>query len=441
LNSKNFFAWRFVLLNIEGLKELLKEPFSVSLWGGQFMAAFWYSPVGRGFLPRRLHFPVRAALFACLAAMSLCASAGRAQSWSPDGRQIAVGGPSLLLADAQTLGALVPAPPARAPGSAAMTPLVSASLPIAPLPNVGAAYAPGWARDGRVLAYLADGRQLAFYDLAKRQARTLDANAVSPAAWSRDSSLFAVVHKNEAGNLQALIRYRNGQTFLPAIDLPFHSVPSLYRPITFLTNTTNVIVAGGDGGKNDLYLLDQGDVVRLTSTGDVLGFAVSEDGTRLRWVRASPNTRYILLQIYEMTIDTRTIRKFSYPDRLPAVNPNPRSAPDAVMSVVFTPDMSRFAFVTRGGPQAGTNGSALWISDIAGQDVHFVGKGVSSGLPNASDTAPASATQLTGLTFPAFTPVFSPDSKSLAAVRAENGKRFLLVASAAAGQGKETPLP
>ena len=399
------------------------------------------SSVRCGSLPRPSPFPVRAAVFACLTAMSLCASAGRAQSWSPDGRQVAVGGAALLLADAQTLGALVSPMLARAPASstaAPLTPLVSAAMPIAPVPNVGAAYALVWSRDGRILTYLNDGQQLTFYDLAKRQTRTLDANAVSPAAWSRDSSLFAVVHKNVAGNLQALIRYRNGQTFLPAIDLPFHSTPSQYHPLSFLTNTTNVIVAGGDGGKNDLYLLDQGDVVRLTSTGDVLGFAVSEDGTRVRWVRASPNTRYILLQIYEMTIDTRTIRKFSYPDRLAAVNPNPRSAPDSVMSVVFTPDLNRFAFITRGGPQAGANGSALWISDIAGQDVHFVGKGAPA---SPSDAAPPSVTQSTGLTFPAFVPAFSPDSKSLAAVRAENGKRFLLLASAATGQGKGTPLP
>ena len=405
------------------------------------MIAFSHAFRRRGFAPRRLHVPAHAALSACLAGLSLCAPPGRAQSWSPDGRQLAVGGPSLLLADAQASGAVVPPTPAPASAPAALTPLVSAATPLAAVPNIGAAYSPVWSRDGGLLTYLADGQKLTFYDLAKRQTRTMDSNAVSPAAWSRDLGLFGVIHKNEAGNLQAHVRYRNGQTFLPAIDLPFHSVPSLYCPLHFLTNSTNMIVAGGDGGKNDLYLIDQGDVVRLTSTGDVLGFAVSADGTRVRWIRASPNTRYILLQIYEMTIDTRTIRKFSYPDRLAAVNPNPRSAPDSVVSVVFTPDMNRFAFITRGGPQAGANGSALWISDLAGQDVHFVGKGAAVGTANASDPAPASATQRTGLTFPAFVPAFSPDSKSLAAVRAENGKRFLLVASAATGQGKGTPLP
>ncbi len=368
----------------------------------------------------------------------LLLSPALAQTWSPDGKQIAVPGASLVVADAQSAGASAPALPATKVSS---TPsLTSAAMPIVALPGVNAAFAPSWTPDSKTIAYLADGQTLTFYDTIKQQRKSLNDNTLAPVAWSRDSSLFASVHKTETGSLQALIRYRNGGSFLPAISLPFHSVPSAYNPLGWLTNTTNAIVAGGDNGKFDLYLLDQGEVVRLTSTGDVLGFAVSLDGATVRWIRRSPNTRYILLSVYEMTIDTRTIRKLPFPDVVKAVNPNPHLYPDAVTSIIFTPDMAQFAFVTTGGPQAGKNGSALWISDIAGQNVRFIGKGMGA---NSVQTLPvsASATQQTDFTFPAYIPAFSPDGKMLASLRNENGKRTLVVTDVATAQSKATPLP
>ncbi len=381
-------------------------------------------------------------------------SPARAQSWSPDGRQIAVGGTSLLLTDAPTMGAAV-IPPIPARGAKAMPPLpplASAATPIASLPQSGVATAPVWTPDGRFLAYLADGHALTLCDLAKQQTKVLDASVIAPVVFSPDSSLFASVHKTESNNLQARIRYRNGQTFLPPIALPFRSVPSAFAPLAWLPNTTNVIVAGGNGGKNDLYLLDQGDVVRLTSTGDVLGYGISLDGLRLRWVRRTPNTHYILLQVYEMNIDTRSIVKLPYPDAVKAVNPNPHNAPDAVLSVVFAPDLSRFAFVTQGGPQAGAGGMALWLSDIGGRSVVFVAKSGTGAAQSATNPTqggtggnavlptPTSIPQATKLPFPALAPAFSPDSRFLAALRDENGKRALLVA-ALNGQIKTTPLP
>lgn len=374
----------------------------------------------------------------------------RAQSWSPDGRQIAVGGMPLLIMDAQSAGAAVLVmPPAR--GAKVMPflpPLASAATPIAPLPQAAMATAPVWTPDGRTLAYLGDGHALTLYDLVKQQAKVLDPAAIAPIVFSPDSSLFASVHKTESNNLQARIRYRNGQTFLQPIALPFHSVPATYAPLAWLPNTTNVIIAGGDGGKNDLYLLDQGEVVRLTSTGDVLGYGVSGDGLRLRWVRRTPNTHYILLQVYEMNIDTRSLVKLPYPDSIKAVNPNPHNAPDAVLSVIFAPDLNRFAFVTQGGPQAGAGGTALWLSDIAGRNVVFVAKsgtGAAQGAANPVQSGtggnPAVPTpQAKALPFPALPPAFSPDSRFLAALRDENGKRSLIIA-ALNGQTKVTPLP
>lgn len=352
----------------------------------------------------------------------------------------------MLVADARSLGAAVPnntTPVVKNPPP----PLASSATPIFTVPNGGDAYSPTWSRDGRELGLLAlqalqaDGTTLTLFDVAKRTTKPLIRDAVSPPAIARDTTLLAVLRKSTSGRLQALIRYVNGQVFNPPIQLPFHTAPANFPPLAFITNTANVIVAGGDGGKTDLYLLDQTEVVQLTTTGDILGFGVSADGSRVRWVRASPNTKYILLQIYELAIDTRSLKKLPYPDRIPAINPNPRSAPTSLGSVVFSPDLNRFAFVTHGGPQAAPNGSALWISDVTGTEVHFVGTGTSTNTLPPAIAVPASALQITGQTFPYYAPAFSPDSQSLAAVRNENGKRYLWVGSAATGQGKGTPLP
>ena len=128
-------------------------------------------------------------------------------------------------------------------------------------------------------------------------------------------------------------------------------------------------------------------------------------------VRASPNTRYILLQIYEMDIDTRALRKLSFPDRLPAVNPDPRHAPDSLSTVVFAPDMNSFVFVVRGGPSTAEYGSALWSSNITGTDVHLLGSGIllqgASGAAAAQNLpVPTSSLAATGLTFLSYHPRF-----------------------------------
>ncbi|HZO90583.1 MAG TPA: LpqB family beta-propeller domain-containing protein [Chthonomonadaceae bacterium] len=386
---------------------------------------------------------------ACALAALVLLCAGRpcpAQDWSPDGRQIAVGGPSLALADVSALLSNAGQP---APNTPAGTPPPPPA--IAPLAGTGQSAFPAWSPDGKTLAYLADGQKLRLFDLATQKSTVMDAAAVTPVSWAPDSKSFAVVRRAENGGLQMRIYYRTGGTAL-TVDLPFPSLPAVHlQSIAWVPNTDNVVLVGGEGQRADLYLVDQGQVERLTSnTGDVLGFTVSADGERVLWVRRSRNARYIIFSLYELALSSRKLRKLDYPAVLPAVNPHPRRAVEAVLTAVFAPDRSHFAFVTRGGPEAGPNGVALYVSDLTGKEVRLLGRGQTlaaakpnAAAPSAPDAAPPAPTgpDLTGLTFPMTLPAFSPDSKQLAAIRFEEGKRALEIIDIATGQARSAPLP
>lgn len=373
-------------------------------------------------------------------------SSARALDWSPDARQVVLGGSALRLADSG--GA------ANGASAASLLPdnLTPPPSGVIALPGAGPGAFPDWSPDGRTIATLADGHRLTLYDLARQRSRVAEEAAVTPVSWSPDSKSFAVVRAEETGALQVKLLYRNGGTAL-TVDLPFRALPvARMRPLAWIPRTDNVVLAGGAGDKIDLYLIDQGQVERLTSSSDILGFVVSPDGRRVLWARRSRNTRYIVFSLYEMTLQTRTVRKLNYPMVLPAVNPNPRHAPDSIDTVVFSPDGRRLAFVAHGGPGIGPNGVALYLSDIAGQSVRLLGSGKTlaaalapprpkPGQPAAPPPPLPTGRDLTGLTLPMTLPAFSPDSQRLAALRYEGGKRALLLVDAATGQARTLSLP
>ncbi|HZP82769.1 MAG TPA: hypothetical protein VFB21_14105 [Chthonomonadaceae bacterium] len=381
-----------------------------------------------------------------LAALLCLGSGARALDWSPDGRQIVLGGSSLRLADSG----------GAASGAAAASLLPGSLTPppsgVIALPGAGPGAFPVWSPDGRTIAYLAEGHRLTLYDLARQQGRMAEENAVTPVSWAPDSKSFAVVRAEETGALQLKLLYRDGGTAL-TVDLPFRALPvARMRVLAWIPRTDNVVLAGGEGNKVDLYLIDQGQVERLTSSSDILGFIVSQDGRRVLWARRSLNTHYIVFSLYEMNIQTRTVRKLNYPMVLPAVNPNPRRAPDSIDTVVFSPDGRRLTFVAHGGPGIGPNGVALYLSDITGASVRPLGQGKTlaaalappkpqSGQAAALPPSLPTGRDLTGLTLPMTLPAFSPDGQRLVALRFDGGKRTLLLVDAATGQTRAFPLP
>jgi WD40 repeat protein len=318
-----------------------------------------------------------------------------AQAWSPDGTQIAVPGRALRLLD----------PTGSAP-------------PIQIADTAGAAY-PTWSPDGKTLAYLTNSGRIVFLDMMTQARREVGDNSIAPAVWSPDSKKAALFHRTEEGTLSVTLHYRDGGD-ARVIPLPFpaQSLPPDSAP-AWIAATDNLVLLIADGKQRDLYVIEQGVPARLTTTGDVLGFALSADGRRVRYARRSANARYILFSVYELTIQTRAVKKLPFPMTLAEVNPNPRQAPEAVLQVSLSPDLQYLAFVTQGGPEAGAQGTTLYVCDITGKNARPIGRG----RPLASTSAaPPGAT---GWTFPALPPTFSPDSKQLAALRREGGRTTL----------------
>jgi WD40 repeat protein len=365
-------------------------------------------------------------------AMLLFGPACRAQNWSPDGKQIAVGGPTLTLLDA-SLSAATPAAPANG--------VAPAPTPPMPIPNIANAGFPAWSPDGKTIALLLNNRALILLDVESRKQTVVDQNAVGAVGWAPDSKTFAYVGRDEMGALLLHPAYRDGGSQLPPIPLPCKTLAATCRQVAWVPRTDNMVFAGGDGDKIDLYLIDQGQVTQLTKTGDVLSFIVAADGSRILWARRSPNTHYILLSLHEMKLDSRTERKLPFPNTVPEVNPHPRGSVDAVTALVFAPDMTHFAFTTRGGPNVLPGESQLWISDIKGKSAAQVGRGRPRTDPQAAEAAKSGADD-TGLTLPAALPAFSPDSAQLAYLNWEDTKRTLQIAAVVMPQTPRLlPLP
>lgn len=343
-------------------------------------------------------------------------NAAKGQTWSSGSNKFAVtSGAKLLILDVGSLPAL--------PNSASIPGTSANSVSVAGADN---AKCPNWSPNDRYMTYLS-GSALILKDMNTQKNREVDANVISPVVWAPDSGSYSYIHKEAAGQLIVRTKNPEGGDITHA-QLPFHQLSSpSTQAIAWVPHTDNVVINAGDNGKNDLYLIDSAQPVKLTSTGDVLGFVVSADGSTIRWARRSSNTHYILMQLYDMDIAKRTITKLTIPDAIPLVNPKPRSAVDSVFSVSFSPDMNNIAFVTLGGPGAGRNGAALYVSDIEMKNVKLVGRG-----QKKSDSQADSI--WTGLTFPAMTPAFSPESKRLAAVRSDGRTNSILVYDVDTGQ-------
>lgn len=286
----------------------------------------------------------------CLAALAPIFAA--AQVWSPDAKQLIIESSTPLRLDFTSASAAVAPTP---------TPL---------LPNNASGSLFAFSPDGKTLAYRNGSGSLVLMNLADGKTITLESHLEAPVSWAPDSKTLAAVCRNEAGQLILHIDYREGGYRIKPITLPFHNLADTCRPVQWVPETDNVLLAGGDGTKRDLWLVDAGIPTQLTQTGDALGFQVSPDGNRVVWIRRSPNTHYILFSLYELIINARSLRKLDFPSRLPQVNPNPHDAVDAVTQVVFSTDLSHIAFTSFQHKSPTT--VTVWLTDIKGSMIQKI---------------------------------------------------------------------
>lgn len=339
-------------------------------------------------------------LAGCMAMLVCMVTAAKSQVWSADGKTIAVGGKTLAL---QTTASL------RQDWKVG-SPFPEASEGITAL----AAFSdsPSFTHDGTALHYRASDNKLFRVDLASRESKRIAENVLTGTAWSPDGKFAAYIQTNEENALHLIKIHPDGE-LANRIHLPNFKVSanSLVPPLTWIPNTDNMLIAGGEGNKLDLHLIDQGEIVQLTKTGDVLAYRVSQDGERVRWIRRSLNTKYILFTVYEMVLSRRTLTKVDFPEVVMGVNPHPRRSVDVVLSASLSPDLSHVAFVTRGGVGRNITPEThrMFVCDMKGMNLQTIA------ISNAPETG-----NTLGL------PVFSSDGLRIGTVLTQKEKRYLL---------------
>lgn len=290
--------------------------------------------------------------FVAFYALALAPISAAAQVWSPDAKQLIIEG----------------APPLRIDFTSAAAAVAPTPTPLLPNNATGSLFT--FSPDGKTLAYRNGSGDLVLMDIPTGKTIPMESRLEAPVSWAPDSKTLAAVCRNDSGQLILHIDYREGGYRIKPIVLPFHNLASTCLPIQWVPETDNVLLAGGDGTRRDLWLVDAGIPTQLTQTGDVLGFVVSPDGNRVLWIRRSPNTHYILFSLYELIINARSLRKLDFPNRLPQVNPNPHNAVDSVTQAVLSTDLTHIAFTTVQHKSPDT--VTVWLTDIKGSTVQKV---------------------------------------------------------------------
>lgn len=237
--------------------------------------------------------------------------------WSPDGRKIVTVWPSsggnsiLMVVDLQT-------------GRSSA------------LPGVRQASCPLWSPDGRSIAYVresGDGAGVFVHDTIANRSRRIGSSPAVPVVWREDSARLLTV----ADGAAVCHSMPDGVPTWEA-RLPDKAQATIAQGAWIADTDVVAFLAG-----SDVWLIEGAETANLTTTGDVIGFAVMPGGREIVWARASRNPRYILLTVYATSLKERQARRLEFPERVVGVNPNPRVGPDAVGRVAFAPDGRRMA--------------------------------------------------------------------------------------------------
>lgn len=207
-----------------------------------------------------------------------------------------------------------------------------------PLPGTIGANFPWFAPDGNRVAFTTDLGSLKLHNVAAGRTREIAPDSVALPIWTDAGRQLAYFERRE-GSGWDVVRY----------DVPSGKEASRVRApggveptwAAWVPRTSALAFVGKSGNRSDVYLSEFGQASKLTTTGDVIGVGASPDGNAIVWARKSRNAKYILLSLYRFDMQSRSVKKLAFPDRISLINPNPRTGPDSVEGVLFSPDLTR----------------------------------------------------------------------------------------------------
>lgn len=286
---------------------------------------------------------LRNALLAVLLAVVAVSATASPISWSPDGKQVAVAfkdGVAVASVDGSGGWALA------GPGGKC----------------------PVWSPDGGSIVYSLPENGVAaawVYDVKKARTRKVAAEVGPPYAWREDGQRFVGFCRLPEGAVEAVWFNLTDRGVTQRRALPCRTVQEESGDVVWLPETDDIAFVGRDGAQADVYIVESGDVTRVTRTGDIVGFALSRDRKELVWGRTGPNPKYILVTLYALNLESRGSRRLPLPDRIPALNPNPRQAPTGVGRAYPAAGLDALALTVTLAP-APAPSSACWLGKLDG---------------------------------------------------------------------------
>lgn len=238
-----------------------------------------------------------------------------------------------------------------------------------------------WSPTGRQLAFFTKSgarTELKLYNPATKKTRGVGGNLRPPFAWREDGNRFACLHDLENGGSE-IVWYNlaeNGVSF--RVALPY-SV-GFDAPMVWLPNTDDLAFVASD---RNVYTVEAGEFKKVTTSSDVLGMSLYAGGKKLVWARRGPNLRYILLTVYAYDLTARNVVRLGFPNRVAALNPDPRTAPESVDRVDFAPNGAHMLFYTAL-PGAKGRSAALYTVSMDGRTARQLQR---APLPAGADAA------------------------------------------------------
>lgn len=209
---------------------------------------------------------------------------------------------------------------------------------------------PSWAPDNRRIAFANDDG-VTVIDTQTGHARVVVPDGGLLVEWSPDGKKLATFAKaDDESEAIELIWYdfdANAITLrarAPGLEKCEDVMPDL----VWIPRSSGVAYVASLGDSQDVYLMEFGQIKKITTTGDVVGLALDPGGDRLVWARRSRNPRYILLTLYEFDLVRRSARRLPFPDRVRGINPDPRTGPGQIDWVSFSPTLERLLVWTSG---------------------------------------------------------------------------------------------
>ncbi len=221
------------------------------------------------------------------------------------------------------------------------------------LPDSTSGWWPSWSPDGRYIAFFVPpDEQVKLYDSVTRQTRLLAQGAI-PFAWREDGRRLAAF-RERGGRSEVVVLTPDGDITLtarlPTEDPPGPHVEFVVRVVrmVWVPNADTLALLAGDRAGMNLYLIEAGEVHRITMAGDVIGLGLLDTGRRLVLARGPRVTGPVTLHTYDLSNRTWVRLPVFIPSE--ALRPEPGFGRD-VQNVIFSPGGSRLALGMRFEPR------------------------------------------------------------------------------------------